>query len=568
MINRRIGIVEILAGAGLILTLSVVVASAMSRSDARHLLNRTGFGATPAAIDSLSKLSWKEAVDQIVDGARTEPFTDLPYWADEPVGGLFTLRLLALQRMRGEDVRLERASIRRRQEAQTRGRAQEIRSWWWNEMIRTDSPLTERMVLFWHNHFTSEIGVVRSPELMLQQNRLFRKHALGNFADLVMAATKDAAMIIYLDNNSNVKGNPNENFARELMELFTLGEGHVYSEPDIREASRAFTGWRVDMVSKRFLFEEKLHDFDSKEFLGQKGDFNGDDIVRIILEHPRAAVFIAEKMWKTFISGDPDNAEVEKLATILRDSKYELKPLVRAFLMSDHFRAAKNRGNLIKSPVDLVVGSARMFGVHPAQASQISNYGARLGQDLFQPPDVAGWKGGPYWIDANTLITRHDLSRFVLAEPDESFIRRYEQGLRRKRAARLRADRERREIERLMKSQKSMLESMMETDGPIVADADPMEAMTGGATLDKLESEIEAALNKEMDPDDQAAMEIGSMKAMDIQQWIQQHGMGGRNSEKLARVLLPINPVHGDVSAMSAEEMVHSLLLDPAFQLK
>jgi uncharacterized protein (DUF1800 family) len=554
-------------GCLLAVTLAAGPVGAIGFDDARHLLNRTGFGATVDDVAQFSKLSWDQAVDQILDGTSTTPHTDLPYWADGPVGGILSLRLLALQGMSGADVQLEREAIGRRQEGQTRNRGSEIRAWWWNEMVQTDSPLTERMVLFWHNHFTSEIGVVQSPELMLQQNRMFRLHALGNFKELVMEATKDAAMIIYLDNNSNVKGNPNENFARELMELFTLGEGHVYTEEDIREASRAFTGWRVDMMKKVFVFEERLHDFEEKKFLGKTGDFNGDDIVRIILENPRVAEFITEKLWVCLVSDKPDPEEVKRIADVFREGNYEIKPLVREILLSDHFRSPRNRGNLIKSPVDLIVGSARLFGAHPAQAQQISQFGAQLGQDLFQPPDVAGWKGGTYWIDANTLITRHNLSRLILARPDKQMIERYEADLKRRKLAHAQADRERREIDRLLKSQKSMLDSMMGDEEEM---AGMEEEITMAAAPDEvaLEMQIDDALDKTISVEDQVNAQLANMDAMDIREWIMESGLSGKDSTPLARLLLPLPPVHGDTDAMEPQEMVHSLLLDPAFQLK
>lgn len=541
--------------------LAAMPAAAISFEDARHLLNRTGFGATPEDIEGLTALSWAEAVDSILDGVTNAPTTDKPYWADEPVGGLFTLRLRALDGMRGADVRLEREAVRRRQEAQRRNRITEMRTWWWNEMIQTGSPLTERMVLFWHNHFTSEINVVNSAELMFQQNQLFRRHALGNFADLVMAATKDAAMIIYLDNNSNVKGNPNENFARELMELFTLGEGHVYTEADIREASRAFTGWRVNTISKKFLFEPNLHDFDEKTFLGKKGEFNGDDVVKIILDHPRTAVFVTEKMWKYFISDNMDEEEIKRIAKKFRDSKYDMMVLARALLMSDHFRAGSNRGNMIKSPVDLVVGAARMFETHPAQSQQMSAYGTMLGQNLFQPPDVSGWKSGSYWIDANTLITRHQLSRLVLTRPDEAFVKNFENRQKQQRLARLRADRERREIEQLLKGQKSMLENMMETE------EDDMEISMDASTGD-MDMAVDQALDNQMKPEDQVAMEFKSLKPMDMETWIKEKGLDGKNRKRLLMTLLPIAPVHAVEEMMMGTDMVASILLDPAFQLK
>lgn len=236
-------------------------------------------------------------------------------------------------------------------------------------------------------------------------------------------------------------------------------------------------------------------------------------------------------------------------------------------MLSDHFRSGQNRGNLIKSPVDLIVGSARLFGAHPAQAEQISRFGAQLGQDLFQPPDVAGWKGGTYWIDANTLITRHNLSRLILSRPDKQMIERYEANLKRSKLARARAERDRREIERLLQSQESMLDSMMDEEDDMGA---MDEDLTMAAAPDEiaLEMQIDDALDKTMSVEDQINAELANMDAMDIQQWIKDSGLSGDSSKPLARLLLPLPPVHGDTASMAPQEMVHSLLLDPAFQLK
>jgi uncharacterized protein (DUF1800 family) len=538
----------------------------MSFEDARHLLNRTGFGATPEEIKALSALEWEAAVDKLIAGVQTTPTTEPPYWVDEPVGGLFTLRLLALKNQRGEDVKLEREAIERKQENQQRARSAELKAWWWNEMIRTESPLTERMVLFWHNHFVSEIDTVNSPELIYQQNEIFRKHALGNFSELLMAATIDAAMIIYLDNNSNVKGNPNENFAREVMELFTLGEGQGYTEEDIKEAARAFTGWRVDNIAKKFVFEKNLHDAEAKTVLGKTGKFNGDDIVKILLEHPRTAEFVTEKMWTNFISGDMDEAAVKEMAKTFRTSNYDLKVLLKSVLMSDAFRGPANRGNMIKSPADLVVGSCRMFDTHPAQSYQISTYGKLLGQDLFSPPDVAGWKGGSYWIDANTLITRHQLSRLVLAKPDMQLIKRYEGELKNKKLASIRANREKREIERLLKSQKSLLDNVLGDDGGIAGFGAENEPDLGikfdTTTLDKA---VDSVLSNEVSPEELVKREFANAKAADLRVWIKEKGL---TTESLQKILLPLDPVHPVDKSMDPTEIVAQLLLDPAFQLK
>lgn len=542
------------------------MAWSMSVEDARHLLNRTGFGATPEEIRGIAALDRTAAIEQILAGVQAEPTTKAPYWADEPVGGLFTLRLMALRGQRGEDVKLEREAIKRKQEAQERARAAELKAWWWNELIRTKSPLTERMVLFWHNHFTSEIDTVKSPELMYQQNALFRQHALGQFDELLLAATIDAAMIIYLDNNSNTKGNPNENYAREVMELFTLGEGQGYTEDDIKEAARAFTGWRVNDVSKRFVFEEKLHDKTEKTILGRTGTFTGEDVVRILLEEERTAVFITGKMWQAFVCDGVDAGEVERIATRFRDAGYDMKVLLRELLQADAFWAAENRGNMIKSPVDLVAGSCRMFDTHPAQSYEISAFGKLLGQDLFAPPDVSGWKGGRYWIDANTLLVRHQLSRLVLSVPDEEKIKRFESSLKQKQLAALQAERERKEIERLLDDQKSLLDQVLEDEGFGVFGGDEDEELAGMLPdVAKLDAAVDRVLNDELSPEEMVRREFANAKAFDLRKWVEEQGL---DRASLEQVLLPTTPVRQMDEMMAATEVVPQLLMDPTFQLK
>ena len=269
----------------------------------------------------------------------------------------------------------------------------------------TGSPLTERMTLFWHNHFVSSEQKVRSPQLMYRQNALLRRHALGSFADLTHAIARDPAMVIYLDNASNRKGQPNENFAREVMELFTLGEGR-YTEQDIKEAARAFTGWSIDPDRGEFLFREPAHDDGFKTVLGKSGNLKGDDVLNILLAHPATAEHIVQKLWREFVSPVPDAAEVKRIARVFRDSRYDVKAALRAMLTSDAFYAKENRGTLVKSPVELVVGSLRQFRVTAGDMLPFAVTTAQLGQNLFAPPNVKGWPGGVAWINSTTLLRR------------------------------------------------------------------------------------------------------------------------------------------------------------------
>jgi uncharacterized protein (DUF1800 family) len=277
-------------------------------------------------------------------------------------------------------------------------------------MLATDQPLVEKMALFWHNHFTSSVLKVRYVPSLYWQNVLFRREALGNFATLLKAVARDPAMLIYLDGVRSVARQPNENFARELLELFTLGEGH-YSEADIKNAARAFTGWSIDRETGHFADHRQQHDDGEKTFLGQAGRFNGDDIVAIVLRQPRTAETIVEKLWREFVTFNPDPTEVKRLAAIFRNGGYEMKPLLRAMLLSPAFRDPANRGALIKSPIELIVGTVHVLGLPVPEKTGLVRMMAGLGQSPFDPPNVKGWPGGEAWITTNTLLLRQQFLR-------------------------------------------------------------------------------------------------------------------------------------------------------------
>lgn len=376
-------------------------ARAMDFAEARHLLNRTGFGASPRELARFAELDYEAAVDALLDGARREPLTPAPRWVHEPP----------------PDPRLRKGlsrEERKRWRELLRERGLELKAWWYRELLETDSPLTERMTLFWHNHFTSDLRKARWPGLMHAQNRLLRRHALGDYRALLHAIARDPAMVLYLDSQSNRKGKPNENFARELLELFTLGEGH-YTEADIQEAARAFTGWGIERRTGRFRFRPERHDDGPKTFLGSTGRFGGDELIDRILARPRAGEFIVEKLWREFVSlEEPDPGEVRRLAALFRDGGYQLEPLLRALLLSPAFRDPKRRGTLVKSPVDLLVGTLRTFSVPVADARPLAMAGRRLGQDLLDPPNVKGWAGGIAWISSDSLLARQAVLRRFL----------------------------------------------------------------------------------------------------------------------------------------------------------
>ena len=360
--------------------------------DARHLLNRTHFAAGPAEIDAFAGLTREQAVDRLLSWTGKPAVTPPPAWVEAPFE--------SLRRFRGMGAEERKLAVREMFQ-----KAVELQSWWLTEMLVTPSPLTEKMTLFWHNHFVSSQQKVRSPQLMYGQNVLLRRHALGNFGALLHVIARDPAMVIYLDSASNRKGQPNENFAREVMELFTLGEGH-YAESDVKEAARAFTGWSVDPDRGEFVFRGRAHDDGVKTVLGRTGNLDGDAVLDVLLAQPQTAELIAAKLWREFVSPDPDPGEVRRIARVLRESGYEIRPALRALLTSDAFYAPGSRAALIKSPVELVVGTLRQFNISTGEPLPFVLGVAVLGQNLFAPPNVKGWPGGAMWINSTTLLAR------------------------------------------------------------------------------------------------------------------------------------------------------------------
>ncbi len=365
----------------------------MGRADAWHLLARTGFGAAPADVERFATLSREAAIDALLTDVRRRATLLPPAWAHR-YERVFRPGMTAEQR---------RAANRREQVE----RGLELRAWWVAEMLATPTPLTERMTLFWHNHFATSQQKVRVASLMYRQNVLLREHALGNFAVLLREVAKDPAMLVWLDGAQNRRGAPNENFAREVMELFTLGEGR-YTEADVREAARALTGWSVDPETGDFRFRRALHDPGVKTIFGRTGPHSGDDLITLLLAQPATAEFITRKLWREFV-GEPrpeDAPEITRLAAAFRGSGYELKPLVAGILRTEAFWSPARRGELVKSPVDLVVGTLRTFAFEVEDAAPFAIVLRQLGQDLFAPPNVKGWPGGEAWLSTSTLLAR------------------------------------------------------------------------------------------------------------------------------------------------------------------
>lgn len=324
-----------------------------------------------------------------------------------------------------------------------------VQEWWLMRMIATRRPLQEKMTLFWHNHFATSSDKVTSPYMMLTQNQILRAGATGKFQDLLLTVGKDPAMLLWLDNQFNVKGHPNENFGREVMELFTMGIGH-YTEHDVQEAAKAFTGWGFGVAGGRkrpqtakkpprnqiFIDNAEKHDDGVKEFLGNKGNFDGDDIIGILCSNPQCARFLTWKLWSWFAYPNPDDSLVERLSEPFYRDGLDIKKLLRAIMESPEFYSDRAYRSVYKNPVDFAVTAVRQLGfgaqaltdenyrtaVKPATALRISTKG--MGMNLMWPPDVSGWKGGSEWVSTATIVERIRWAQVLFDQADVSLKNR------------------------------------------------------------------------------------------------------------------------------------------------
>jgi len=281
---------------------------------------------------------------------------------------------------------------------------------WMKQLDETDAQLREKMTLFWHNHFACNIGNAYYEQ---ELNNIERDNALGNFKTLLLQVSQSPAMLQFLNNQQNQKGHPNENFAREVMELFTLGRGH-YTEQDIKESARAYTGWAYDGKTGIYSFRPKSHDDGQKTFMGKTGNFVGEDILDMIVDNKQTAVFISTKLYRYLVNDVPDQTHISQMADVFYNSKYEIKPLLQFVFLSDWFYDDKNIGNLVKSPVELLTGLNRQFYISYANPDVLIQFQRTLGQLLFRPPNVAGWPGGKSWIDTSSLMYRIKIPSTIL----------------------------------------------------------------------------------------------------------------------------------------------------------
>jgi uncharacterized protein (DUF1800 family) len=410
--------------------LSPITTSDWTRDRAAHLMERAGFGATPDEIARLAAMRPDEVVDRLVSYEQIEnrgvqPFDESGIWDPGmdpfPPSRAETVRI-AYERGEALGIKVLPAGTQRRLQPIVDKffysliangiETQRMGLWWANRMLRTSRPLEEKLTLFWHGHFATGENKVRDYRMMLQQNNMFRARASGNLRDLLVGILKDPAMLVYLDNGENVRRHPNENFGRELLELFTMGVGN-YTERDVREAARAFTGWSNDVLV--FRFNGELHDDGEKTFLGRTGNFNGEDIIDIILQQPVTGEFVAAKIYRYFVREDISDAVKKDLGRSFRESGYQMKPLLKRILLSKDFYSPSSYATQIKSPVHLVVSTYKKMGL--TEVPTIPDFGrmtGSLGQSLFDPPNVAGWAGGRTWITPASLLQRGNLFRDVL----------------------------------------------------------------------------------------------------------------------------------------------------------
>ena len=394
---------------------------------AEHLLNRAGFGATPAEVDAAVAAGLDATLERLVRTSDAVVPRQTPDrlvrkdGADMGVDGMAALDEVA--RAGGRDAaseeQLEAArKARNRMRRADRLQLSDYTVWWFDTMASGEEPLRDRMTLFWHGYFTSSQQDVKSSYQMIEQNQLLRSGALGSFRELLHGVAKDPAMLEYLDNDENKKREPNENFAREVMELFTLGEGH-YTEDDIKEAARAFTGWRSR--ESTFVASSRQHDRGEKTVLGVTGGHDGADVLDILLDQERCAVHVTGRI-VTYLEGvAPEPGRLERLAAVLRDSDYEVGALLDALFRDPAFYRPEVVGQRVAGPVDLLVGMARRLEVEPPEAFYLAG-SELLGQKLFYPPSVKGWDEGLAWITTASLMQRGNLAGILVGAVDVSAV--------------------------------------------------------------------------------------------------------------------------------------------------
>jgi len=378
---------------------------------AAHLLNRAGFGATPDEVESARKQGLAATVNRLVNETATENGSSFPApaWAHPENIKARRMEIRAAKEEGGaEGIEMQKEFRQMQQQ-----NVLDLRRWWLERMATTATPLLEKMTLFWHGHFATSAEKVQNAYWMWLQNETLRSHALGNFVALTKAMSRDPAMMIYLDLQQSQQEHPNENWARELMELFTVGIGN-YSENDIRESARAFTGYRLDMTNQQFRFAARQYDAGQKTFMGKTGALTGDDIINILAAQPACAKFIGRKLWRFFVEDDPPSFVVEALARRIREHNYEMRPVLREMFCAAEFYAPAVRRSQVKSPVQYLVQTTKLLGAELPAPPVAQNAMRQMGQLLFAPPNVKGWDGGKSWVSTSTLLFRYNFANYLI----------------------------------------------------------------------------------------------------------------------------------------------------------
>ena len=402
--------------------LSPLPANQWDHAKAAHLLNRAGFGGSPAHADSLVASGMAASIKYLVDGPTTPVPAVPPEWAhpENEMQDRMDARQQAVASLPPNATEEERAKARKTAvKANRREQTQDLADlvvWWMERMRQSVDPLEEKMTLFWHGHFATSYIKVKNAYFMWRQNQTFRENARGNFGTLVKAMTRDPAMIIWLDLRQSRSEHPNENFAREVMELFTLGEGH-YTEKDVTEGARAFTGYRIEPRGMSFEFMPGQHDNTPKTMLGRTDIRNGDEAIDTIIAQPACARFMARKLWTFFAYENPSDGIVDALATTMRAHHYEMRPVLHQMFTSQEFYSAQAIREQIKSPVQWMVQTARELEVTLPPRGPMLAALRQMGQMPFNPPNVKGWDGGKAWISTSTLLTRYNLAGALLGAP-------------------------------------------------------------------------------------------------------------------------------------------------------
>jgi uncharacterized protein (DUF1800 family) len=375
---------------------------------AAHLLNRAAFGGTPAEIEAARAKGLAKVVRELVETSAATTNPPPPSWAQPR--NIREIRMAIREEKNEPDGRNEKRREFRQMEGEN---ILDLRRWWLTQMMTTPTPLVEKMTLFWHGHFATSVEKVKDGYWMWRQNDLLRRHALGNFAALTKEISRDPAMMIYLDLQQSRKEHPNENWARELMELFTVGIGH-YSEADIRESARAFTGYRIDMTTQQFRFAPRQADVSSKTFMGKTGPLLGDDIIDILTKQPACAQFLARKLWRFFAEDDPSAQIVDAVAARLREHNFEMRPVLTEIFSSKEFYSDAAMRTQIKSPVQYLIQTTKLLDTDPPAAPVAQNAMRQMGQILFAPPNVKGWDGGKAWVSTSTLLFRYNFANYLI----------------------------------------------------------------------------------------------------------------------------------------------------------